>query len=276
MKAYRFVFAAALFSLAQPGEAFINFKKVAKVFRGSPEKKKKGNQTRQAGQELLTFKFKKAKAEDVQKPLESYMEGLGGTGFVTLMPQENALVITDFPQTLARLKILLPDIDQLYDHPEAGVRRMRVMQALLKSIRSHPMPALDGRPVRALPGAPDRVPLPGKPGVLPPLSPLLSAPPRQFVKETDELSRETWRRLEDTYSIRAFQVVGWVKDHAGYMVVLNNQGNRFLYRNGRVREGYKGTGRQLPGISGSIQNMRLTLVDIQGKVSLPMIKEDTR
>jgi len=274
MRTRRFALFALALVLAQPGHAFIDFKKITKSFRKSPDRSTLKQKNKQPGQEVHTFKLRKAKTTDLLEPLESYLNGLGGTGFITELKAENALVVTDFPETLNRLKILVPEIDQAYDHPNAAARKMIVTQNLMKAIRTRAVATGAGLPVRMSGAAYSPSTMPG--ATTPSQALLPSAQVGALVNELDEFGTETWRRLEESYSIQAFQVVGWVKDETGYTVVLNNQGERFLYRNGRIRYGYNGRGAALPGITGTIQGQRLTLANALGKVSLKMVKETQR
>jgi len=275
MRTHRFAIFTVLVMLVQPSEAaLINFKKIFNSFKNKPDRSTLQQKSKQPGQEVVTFKLRKAKTADLVEPLENYLQGLGGTGFITVLQTHNALVVTDFPETLDRLKIIIPDLDQAYEQPNPDARKMIVTQNLMKSIRLRAIATGAIRPVRTggdTPfGAPRNFPtgLPGLPG-------LLTPGPRvgPLVKELDEMGgAEAWRRLEESYSIQAFQVVGWVKDGTGYTVVLNNQGNRFLFRAGRIRQGYNGKGKALDGITGTIHGMQLTLANTQGKVSLKMVK----
>ena len=80
------------------------------------------------------------------------------------------------------------------------------------------------------------------------------------------------RRAINNPTLSQFEVVGWMQDEQGYMVVLTNQGQRFLYRHGKVRGGYSPKAAPLEGIDGSVRDHQLILNDGQNHVSLKMLK----
>ena len=92
-----------------------------------------------AGQETRAFKFRKAHAADLLVPVQSYLNGITKVGgSVQLRAADIALVATYYPENLARLSSLFPDLDQVYENENAQARQMLVTQNLMKAIRNHP------------------------------------------------------------------------------------------------------------------------------------------
>lgn len=262
--------------LTVPGQASMLARFFAYLHPSSVTRHEK--KSRQPGQDVRAFKLSKAKAADLLVPIENYLDNAGktATGDVQVREADNALVVTDFPDNLNRLAVLISDIDQSYDNPNPMARQMLATQALMKSIRNRGMVNLaSAAPSRrpsgtsSLPPAESSssLPLP-LPGSLSRLLPSIVIPS----SDEEDMRQAPVRRWVASPTLQQFQVVGWMRDDSGYTVVLSNEGSRFVYRAGRLHCGYDPRSEPVEGIRGMIQNNRLILIDRMGQVSLKMMK----
>ena len=63
-----------------------------------------------------------------------------------------------------------------------------------------------------------------------------------------------------------------MKDDEGYFVVLKNEDRRFVFRRGKLHGGYDPRSEPIAGVSGSIHDNRLILIDPRGQISLKIMK----
>ena len=86
------------------------------------------------------------------------------------------------------------------------------------------------------------------------------------------------RIFEERPSLRAFTLVGWMRDERGGMVViLRNGGQRYLFKGGRLTEGAYESTKSVSGITGSIQGEDLVLKDRdQGTYAISMVPPGQR
>jgi hypothetical protein len=216
------------------------------------------------GQETRSFKLQKAHAEDLLIPIQHYLDGISKMGgAVQIRTADNALVATDYPENLLRLSALIPDIDQVYSNANAQARQMLVTQSLMKAIRNHPDSTVTTRSAGdhtaslRINNGPDS---------------LAPSTRRSHAHDEDDMGPVPARRAMDSPRLSQFEVVGWMQDDQGYMVVLNNGGERFLFRHGKLRGGYNPKATPVQGISGAIHDQELTLNDGQTHISLKMLK----
>lgn len=258
-----------------PADASWLARMLAKARRAA-EGEKSTIQPKLAGQETKAFVLRKAKAEDLKMTVFNFINGIDKQGgSVQVRTSDNALIVTAFPEAMNRLAPLIADVDKPYDHPNADARQMLANQAFLAAIRKRggsDYTALVSRPAAAPVGGAAAAPAPGAPaGVVPVSEPLV---PGMALLSEDELEvrRQPKSRWVVSPTLQQFEVVGWVKDTDGYTVVLNNQGARFVYKNGSLRHGYSNRADKVKGISGLIQGKDLILRDAMGQVKLPMMK----
>ena len=224
------------------------------------------------GQETQSFKLHKAQASDILAPLQHYLDGIDKAGgAVQVRESDNALIVTAFPEDLLRVGALIPDIDHVYDNANAQAREMLVTQSLMKAIRNHGGMAVASRNIdhpapRAKNGLASAPVAPSTPGAMP------SVPSHSRSRDEEDMAPNPVHRWARSPTLSQFEVVGWLQDSRGYTVVLNNQGQRFLYHQGRLHGGYDPRSEPIQGISGSIRNHQLILNDRQGSVSLNMLK----
>lgn len=235
-----------------------------------------------AGQDTRAFKLSKANAKDVANPVQHFLDGISKVGgSVQIRESDNALIVTDTPQNLARLAALIPQIDQPYDNSNAMARQMLATQNLMKAIRaqggdyavaSTPRPSVGASSVSRMPAA-AMPPTVGVSGVTMPV-PTMPAYVLPRHRDADDMLPNPRPRWVETPSLGEFEIVGWMKDeHDGYVIVLKNEDRRFIYQHGTLRGGYDPRGRIIEGVSGSIENQRLILKDFRkGTVTLPIIK----
>ena len=235
-----------------------------------------------AGQDTRAFKLNKANAKDVANPVQHFLDGISKAGgSVQIRESDNALIVTDTPENLARLAALMPQIDQPYDNSNAMARQMLVTQNLMKAIRAHRGEYATASARPALSGASNgpRMPAAATPpptGVLGVVTPLPMMPAYVFPRhrDADDMLPNPKPRWAETPSLGQFEIVGWMKDeYDGYVIVLKNEDRRFVYHHGRLHGGYNPRGQVIAGVSGSIENQRLILKDFRkGTVTLPIMK----
>ena len=226
------------------------------------------------GQKVKVFHLEKAQAPDLADLLEHYLDGIKSQGSVLSDPSANTLIVTDDPENLQRVEVLVKAMDQTYDNPNPKARQMLASQQMLKAIRSLGPLAPVARPsertavtqtTASVASTPASTPV-GVP------APLASGVSEEAIVSRDEETGPVLRRIqEDRPALMGFHLIGWVSDRKGLIVVLRNNGQRFIYRGGRILYGSLGSQDAVPGLSGIVQGEQLILRDgTQGFISLSM------
>lgn len=237
------------------------------------------------GQEVKNFKLKNVKVDDVVEPLQSYLDGIKSDGDLFANPAENVLVATDFPENLAKLGAIVKEIDQVYDNPNAMARQMLITKNMLKAIRTisgNGGVAVATRRASVLGALADKAAAASSaPGAAPVFAPGMRGPanvptfgPWSGRRDIDDdaVARTPWRVITTSPLLSTYQMVGWMRDEDGILVVLSNQGERFFYRRGKIHPGFL-RAKPLEGLEGRVEQQRLILRDVrQGQVSINLQK----
>jgi hypothetical protein len=225
-----------------------------------------------AGQEVRTFKLKKVRVAEIEAPLQNYLDGIKSDGDLFANAADNSLVVTDTPENLSRMAVLLRDLDVVYDNPNPMARQMLITQNMMKSIRgmvaSNPSFMSRGKLGTAIGTQVQTAasPAPVNVATINPMAP-------RHDSDEENIGRTPWRIISNTPTLGSFEMIGWMRDNDGMMVVLNNQGERYVYRHGRVHPGTP-RAKPLSGIVGTIEHQRLILRDpLQGQRILNLQKK---
>lgn len=223
------------------------------------------------GFKVKKYQLKKAKSADLEYPLQSYLLGIKSQGTVMANPAENTLIVSDDPEVLQRIDLLVKEMDQVYDNQNAMARSMLASQAMIKAVRTLNLGVINS--IAARPGPRSS----GGGGVVVPAAPVnVAAPSAPMSEQPEDLSRPV-RPLEDRPMLRAFKVIGWVRDDEGLLVVLRNDGQRYIYRGGRLRIGSAASENYVSGVTLRVHGERLEIDDPQqGHVSLKLNPQEDR
>ncbi len=203
--------------------------------------------------------LRNARVDDIQQPLQHYLDMIHSPGSVTADAGKNSIIITEMPERLSRLQTLVEGMDLTYSNSNAMARRMLATQQMMKVLRT--LPAEN-------PSTPDAAtPVENRPAPLavtvtipaPAYKPVSSA---SFPTETFKPEEQRMHVLEDRPNLRAFMIIGWITDERGRMIVeLSNGTQRYLFREGKITEGPYSHINILGGISGIVQGNQLVLKD---------------
>jgi len=255
-----------LFTGTTPAHAIFGFK-FSSLFGGNePQAKAK---IRTENQKVRSFKLQQAHAEDLVKPLQHYLDTINSQGSLVADDSGNALIATDDPEILLRLESLIKAMDQSYDNPNPMARQMLASQQMMKAIRGMaPLSvatASSGQTraaTRTLASSPLQTAAPVTPWV-----------PYSIHEDTNLPTRI----LDERPPIGGFQLIGWIDDSSGIVIVLRNSGQRYIYHQGKLLYGSLSSKDYLQGFSGTIRNKRLFITDQkQGTVSLSMMPDRDR
>jgi len=253
-----------LFAGPAPAHAIFGFKFPSFFGGDQPQARAK---IRTENQKVRSFKLQRAHAEDLVKPLQHYLDTINSQGSLVLDESGNALIATDDPEVLLRLESLIKIMDQPYDNPNAMARQMLASQQMMKAIRGMaPMVAASasqGSTAARTPGF---------------STPPASAPVTPWVAYSghDDVSLPT-RILDERPPIGGFQLIGWIEDSRGVVIVLRNSGQRYIYHQGKLLYGSMASKDYLQGFSGAIKSKHLIITDKkQGTVSLSMVPDRDR
>lgn len=261
------VFATALAANA-PVHAFLGIDRLWRKDPNEPLKAKSRTPVNMPGYKVKVYKLQKAQAQDLEYPLQSYLNGIKSQGSLVASPADNSLIITEDPEILSRLDALVKEMDQAYNNPNAMARRMLASQAMIKAVRSLGInTAVSSRPSSSGP-APAAAPV----NVTQlPQGAVMSAP------LPEETSPQRKRIMEERPMVRAFQIIGWLRDYGGLVVILRNDGQRYVFRHGRLRYGSATSQDFVEGITGTVRGDFLILTDVrQGSVSLSLKPKEDR
>ena len=246
-----------------PVHAF-KFSKIFSFWRTTS--KQRVNRAALPGQKVRIFRLAKAQSSDLVELLEHYLDGIHSQGSILSDSNANALVVTDGPDNLQRIEALIKAMDCPFDNPDKRARQMLASQKMLKAIR-------DLKPIEAAPlGASSSAVSFGGGTVS---GPYVAYPKGISLQKEEE--RPVRRLLDEPPPLLAFYVVGWVRDEKGYIIVLRNNGQRFVFRGGRVLYGGLGNKDSVPNLSGEVLGGRLILREgTQRFVTLKMIPTHDR
>jgi len=272
MKWLRFVLAVGvvLWMSAAPAQASLWFMKLFSSATAGPTYHAR-RQSALPGQKVKMFRLHQANAEDLLQPLLNYLDGIHSAGSLVIDAKENSLIATDDPDTLNVLQALIGGMDRPYANANKMARRMLATQQMMKTI--HALSLQVPGAARAAPGA--AAGAAGAAAALPALARQTAPAPagisgsdRAFSSSDEEFRL---RVLEERPPLRAFEILGWMKDDQGTLVVLRNSGQRYIYRRGKLLVGSLNSTHYLKGIRGEIKGERLVLTDMdQGNFALSM------
>lgn len=252
--------------------------------------KKKSTSTRTAhpplpNQKVQSFKLQKANVDDIMPSLEKYLDGIKSNGFLGKDSAGNAIIVTDDPDNLGRIQLLIREMDVVYDNSNPVARQMLAGQRMMKAIRSmgtgRPVapPMVAATPITGVPPASGVAPVssvPGAPGGMittPPPASVAGLPVVAMPSTTSESEGPMYRYMDERPTLGAFEVIGWVRDSQGFIIYLKNQGHRYIFRHGKLLYNSLASKDFVPGINGIVEGQKLVLSDqMQGRISLNMIK----
>lgn len=198
------------------------------------------------GQKVRVFKLQKAQAADLVDLLDRYLQGIHSQGSILCDASANTLIVTEEADGMRRMETVIQAMDRAYDNPNARARQMLASQHLLKVIRTLPPSA-----AKQASFAP------------PETSPGAAVPASQL---EDDAKPGLRRVMEERPDLPAFRMIGWARDGKGLIVVLRNEGQRYIFRGGRVLYGGLGNKEGVPGLTGVVQGERLILRDEHQRV----------
>lgn len=252
--------------LTVPSHAFINFKKLWPFGKQAvaPAKPKE----RVAGHQVRIFRLEKGRVGDLLPALQNHLNGIHSQGDLFSDAAANSFVATDSPENLQRLAYLIKEMDKTCDNSNARARQVLAAETLMKALRglaaSGGLPRPPSVPSSSVAASPQPEAVVGS------QAPVSGSLPSGLPAPREE---ETTRIIEERPILQAFQLVGWVRDRAGYIVVLRNQGQRYIFRHGHIRYKSLNNPDTVKGVSGAVRGDRLILSDPQqGVLSLSMIK----
>lgn len=254
-----------LFTGITPAHALFGFKFLSFLGGNQPQARAK---IRTENQKVRSFKLQQARAEDLIKPLQHYLDTINSQGSIMADDGGNALIATDDPEILLRLEALIKAMDQPYDNPNEMARQMLASQQMMKAIRG--MAPLTATASAGQAGAAARTLASSMPQTAAPVTPWVAY-------SGHEDTNLPMRIMDERPPLGGFQLIGWIDDSSGVVIVLRNSGQRYIYHQGKLLYGSLASKDYLQGFSGTIRNKRLIITDTkQGTVSLSMMPDRDR
>jgi hypothetical protein len=209
--------------------------------------------------------MQQAHAADLVVPLQHYLDTINSKGSIVLDEGGNALIATDEPDLLLRLEALIKAMDQPYNNDNPMARQMLASQQMMKAIRG--MAPLTASSSSAT-GSASRAGVSSAPSVNAP-TPGVLTPWVPFQGHSDVEMRT--KILEDRPPLGGFQLIGWIDDENGVVVVLRNSGQRYMFHRGRILYNSLGSQDYVQGFTGTVRGKKLIISDPkEGTVSLSM------
>lgn len=273
-RGYQFFLLFSLIGLAPNAHAFLGLERFWSP-KEAPRAKMR-TPVNLPGYKVKVFKFQKAEVADVELPLQNYLTGIKSQGSMVADKDANSLIVTDDPEVLQRLERIIREMDQVYNNTNPMARRMLASQAMIKAVRNYGFAGVVTRssgsssPVGGVPGKGQIVGVPQ-----PAPGPVQGFTPSD-VDDNAPVSRAP-KLLEERPPIRGYQLVGWVRDSEGLLVVLRNDGQRYVYRGGRLRYGSAASTNYVAGLTVTIRGDHIVFSDpSQGTSSLSLKPVEAR
>jgi hypothetical protein len=277
-----FFFSALVLLLSSPSQGFFNFKMFWPF--GEEQAAPKPRAERPKGQKVKTFKLERAHSEDLLLSLQNYLKLIKSQGDIISNPEANTLIVTDSNENLSRMAILVREMDQVYSNPKPFARKMLANQNMMRAMRTLALQAPGAVTAELASGVrgTEGFAAPPTAGAVAMAGPAVSAVPGSIGapiqatgKDLEEMHAGPRRIMDDQPLLQAYKVIGWLQDGRGYLVVLRNQGQRYIYRGGKIHFGSVSNEDFVDGVSGIVRGSRLILSDNkQTVVSLPMTREE--